>query len=51
LIALTGCRKSEISNLAWNEVDLAQGFLRLNKSKVGPRAVPLGDDAIVLLTN
>jgi len=50
LIALTGCRKSEICNLTWREVDFAQGFLRLSKSKVGPRAVPLGDDAIALLT-
>ena len=51
LIALTGCRKSEICSLAWNEVDFAQGFLRLSKSKVGPRAVPLGDEAIALLAN
>ena len=43
LIALTGCRKSEICNLTWSEVDFGQGFLRLSKSKVGPRAVPLGD--------
>jgi integrase len=49
LIALTGCRKSEICNLTWREVDFAQGFLRLSSSKVGPRAVPLGDEAIALL--
>jgi site-specific recombinase XerD len=51
LIALTGCRKSEICNLTWREVDFAQGFLRLTMSKVGPRAVPLGDDAIALLSS
>jgi integrase len=51
LIALTGCRKSEICNLAWSEVDFAQGFLRLSKSKVGPRVVPLGDEAIALLAS
>jgi integrase len=51
LIALTGCRKSEICNLTWREVDFAQGFLRLTNSKVGPRAVPLGDDAIALLSS
>ena len=51
LIALTGCRKSEFCNLTWREVDLAQGFLRLTKSKVGPRAVPLGDEAISLLAS
>ncbi len=49
LIALTGCRKSEITSLTWREVDFAQGFLRLAKSKVGPRAVPLGDQAMTLL--
>jgi hypothetical protein len=25
-------------NLTWTEVDFTQGFLRLSKSKVGPRA-------------
>jgi integrase len=49
LIALTGCRKSEISNLTWCEVDFNNGFLRLRHSKVGPRAVPLGDEAVSLL--
>jgi integrase len=51
LIALTGCRKSEICNLTWTEVDIEQGFLRLRQSKVGPRAVPLGDDAVLLLAD
>jgi integrase len=49
LIALTGCRKSEICHLRWAEVDIDRGFLRLRQSKVGPRAVPLGDDAVLLL--
>jgi integrase len=49
LLALTGCRRSEITNLKWTEVDLHRGFLRLGQSKVGPRAVPLGDAAINLL--
>jgi integrase len=43
LLALTGCRRSEITNLKWEEVDLDHGFLRLEESKVEPRAVPLGD--------
>ena len=51
LIALTGCRKSEISDLTWSEVDLENGFLRLRHSKVGPRAVPLGDEAVALLAH
>ncbi len=49
LLAITGCRKSEITRLRWSEVELAAGFLRLEHSKVGPRSVPLGDEAIVLL--
>jgi integrase len=46
LLALTGCRRSEITNLKWEEVDLDRGLLRLQQSKVGPRIVPLGDAAV-----
>jgi integrase len=49
LLALTGCRRSEITRLRWNEVDLDVGLLRLEHSKTGPRAVPLGDQAISLI--
>lgn len=49
LIALTGCRRSEIARLRWSEVDLEAGLLRLQHSKTGPRAVPLGDQAIDLI--
>ncbi|MFZ3327986.1 MAG: tyrosine-type recombinase/integrase [Methylocella sp.] len=49
LLALTGCRRSEITRLRWNEVDLDVGLLRLEHSKTGPRAVPLGDQAINLI--
>lgn len=49
LLALTGCRRSEITNLKWNEVDLERGMLRLEMSKVGPRVVPLGVAAIELI--
>ena len=41
LLLLTGCRKSEILSLRWEDVDLAGGELRLADSKTGPRAVPL----------
>ena len=49
LIALTGCRRSEIAQLRWGEVDIEAGLLRLQHSKTGPRAVPLGDQAIGLI--
>jgi integrase len=49
LLALTGCRKSEIARLKWTEVDLAGGFLRLDDSKVGARIVPLGEAAVQFL--
>ncbi|HEY8008758.1 MAG TPA: tyrosine-type recombinase/integrase [Methylocella sp.] len=49
LIALTGCRRCEITQLRWSEVDLEAGLLRLEHSKTGPRAVPLGDQAIRLI--
>ena len=50
LLALTGCRRSEITRLRWAEVDLAAGLLALSDSKSGPRVVPLGDQAVELLT-
>jgi integrase len=49
LLAMTGCRRSEITQLKWSEVDLRSGLLRLEHSKVGPRVVPLGDAAVELL--
>lgn len=49
LLALTGCRKSEITQLTWAEVDTAHGCLRLKDSKTGRRVVPLGDEALELL--
>jgi len=49
LLALTGCRRSEITRLRWSEVDLERKLLRLENSKAGPRTVPLGDDAVELI--
>ena len=43
LLLLTGCRKSEIKNLRWSEVD--GDTLRLIDSKTGPRIVYLSEDA------
>ncbi|MEQ1708946.1 MAG: site-specific integrase [Terricaulis sp.] len=39
LLALSGARKSEIQNLTWSAVDLRTGFLRLPRSKTGPRLI------------
>jgi integrase len=43
LIALTGCRKSEICNLTWSEVRGRR--LLLHDAKTGPRTVWLGQEA------
>ena len=41
LLMLTGCRRSEIISLRWDDVDWAVGELRLRDAKTGPRMVPL----------
>ncbi len=43
LLALTGCRRSEVLNLRWRNV--GTDALNLEDSKTGPRAVPLGEAA------
>jgi integrase len=45
LLALTGCRKSEISTARWEWIDLERGYLRLPDSKTGQKLVPLGAPA------
>ena len=47
LLALTGCRRSEVLNLRWRNV--GEGALNLEDSKTGPRAVPLGEAARALI--
>lgn len=47
LLALTGCRLREISNLRFDEIGPA--CLRLKDSKTGPRTIPLGERARLLL--
>ena len=41
-IALTGCRRSEIINLKWCDVDLDGSCLRLSDSKEGKSVRPIG---------
>ena len=47
LLALTGCRRSEVLNLRWR--DIGEDAIRLLDSKTGPRAVPLGEAARTLI--
>ena len=47
LLALTGCRLSEVLDLRWN--DIGEDAINLEDSKTGPRAVPLGEAARALI--
>ena len=49
LLALTGCRLSEVLKLRWEEVDFQAKCLRLPDAKAGGRSVALGSAALVLL--
>lgn len=49
LLILTGCRKCEILELRWDDVDLTAGELRLRDTKSGPRMVHLTAPALLVL--
>jgi integrase len=49
LLALTGCRRGEVTSLTWPEVDLPSHQLRLAASKEGYSIRPLGQAAVDLL--
>ena len=49
LLMLTGCRRSEIMELQWDDVDLEHRELRLRQTKTGPRTVPLNPAAVQVL--
>ena len=50
LLMLTGCRRNEILELRWEDVDLDAGELRLPDGKTGPRLVPLSEAAASVLS-
>jgi len=49
VLLLTGCRKREVLNLRWAEVDKEAACLRLEDSKTGSRVVQLSPAALALL--
>jgi len=49
LLLFTGCRRGEILNLRWNEVDLNRGLLFLSDSKTGQKTVVSNCSAIAIL--
>jgi integrase len=50
LLLFTGCRKSEILTLKWENVDFERQCLRLPDSKTGAKVVPLGAPALMILS-
>src|SRR5262249_27962794 len=51
MLILTGCRRGEICNLQWSEVDLERGVLDLEASKTGRKTVQLNAPARQLLAS
>lgn len=49
LWVLTGCRRQEIAELQWSEVDFDRGLLMLADSKTGRSIRPLANAALALL--
>ena len=49
LLMLTGCRRNEIVELRWEDVDLEAGELRIRDGKTGARLVPLSPAAAGVL--
>ena len=51
LLALTGCRRSEVLGLRREDVDIEEAEVRLPDTKTGARAVALPPQAVELLTS
>ena len=49
LLMLTGCRRTEVLTLRWDDVDRTAGELRLRHAKSGARMVPLTPTAAAVL--
>ena len=49
LLVLTGCRRNEILEVRWEDLDFEAGEMRLVDSKTGPRVVPLPPAAVKVL--
>jgi len=49
LIALTGCRKSEVTDLEWTHIDWENANLQLPDTKTGYRNIPIAGEALNLL--
>ena len=49
LLLLTGCRRSEILNLRWQDIDFDHQCLRLPDSKTGAKVVYLNAPALIIL--
>lgn len=49
LWSLTGCRRQEIAELKWSEIDYDRGLLVLANSKTGKSVRPLGSAAAAIL--
>ena len=49
MLLLTGCRKSEVLRLRWDDVDLEAREMRLRDGKTGPRTVQLSPAAAAAL--
>ncbi|MEO9132568.1 MAG: site-specific integrase [Sphingomonas sp.] len=49
LLALTGCRRQEIAELKWTEIDFDRGLLMLDDSKTGRSVRPLAAAALALI--
>jgi integrase len=50
LLLFTGCRRSEILNLKWSEVDFERGMFNLTDSKTGRKSVILNALALAILS-
>ncbi|MDE0332072.1 MAG: hypothetical protein OXL41_09410 [Nitrospinae bacterium] len=46
LLTLTGCRRSEVLKLRWEDMALDAGELRLPDFKTGARVLPLPPEAV-----